>query len=178
MLDVFLWPLTVPSFFLPLILRVWVSSWAAHCLLKHTSAMSIDLCIFSYAILIIFAHRLHRTAMSFTSPSWFHLIMTIAVLSLFWSSKTFWSQMSSMVQNSAVCIVTRTPSIDHITPVLQQRHWLPVKCCILISRFFFWPLKSFITCCSSSVSFWTPQSQILLCHSTHYTICPLDYRGV
>ncbi|KAJ8252002.1 hypothetical protein COCON_G00213140 [Conger conger] len=32
-----------------------------------------------------------------------------------------------LVQNSAARIITRTPSIDHITPVLQQLHWLPVK---------------------------------------------------
>uniref|UniRef100_A0A8C6LJ28 Reverse transcriptase domain-containing protein n=1 Tax=Nothobranchius furzeri TaxID=105023 RepID=A0A8C6LJ28_NOTFU len=32
-----------------------------------------------------------------------------------------------MVQNSAARIITRTPSFHHITPVLQQLHWLPVK---------------------------------------------------
>uniref|UniRef100_A0A8P4GUB4 Reverse transcriptase domain-containing protein n=1 Tax=Dicentrarchus labrax TaxID=13489 RepID=A0A8P4GUB4_DICLA len=32
-----------------------------------------------------------------------------------------------LVQNSAARIITRTPSIHHITPVLQQLHWLPVK---------------------------------------------------
>uniref|UniRef100_A0A669BU93 Reverse transcriptase domain-containing protein n=1 Tax=Oreochromis niloticus TaxID=8128 RepID=A0A669BU93_ORENI len=31
------------------------------------------------------------------------------------------------IQNSAARIITRTPSIHHITPVLQQLHWLPVK---------------------------------------------------
>jgi len=31
-----------------------------------------------------------------------------------------------MVQNSAARIITRTPSIYHITPILQQLHWLPV----------------------------------------------------
>uniref|UniRef100_A0A3P9LRF3 Reverse transcriptase domain-containing protein n=1 Tax=Oryzias latipes TaxID=8090 RepID=A0A3P9LRF3_ORYLA len=31
-----------------------------------------------------------------------------------------------MVQNSAACIITRTPSINHITPILQQLHWLPI----------------------------------------------------
>nr|XP_033933927.1 uncharacterized protein LOC117442044 isoform X1 [Pseudochaenichthys georgianus] len=31
------------------------------------------------------------------------------------------------VQNSAARIITRTPFINHITPVLQQLHWLPVK---------------------------------------------------
>ncbi|KAK5918988.1 hypothetical protein CgunFtcFv8_022921 [Champsocephalus gunnari] len=32
-----------------------------------------------------------------------------------------------LVQNSAARIIARTPSINHITPVLQQLHWLPVK---------------------------------------------------
>ncbi|XP_030257910.1 uncharacterized protein LOC115572203 [Sparus aurata] len=32
-----------------------------------------------------------------------------------------------LVQNSAARVITRTPSIHHITPVLQQLHWLPVK---------------------------------------------------
>uniref|UniRef100_A0A8C7ZVF8 Reverse transcriptase domain-containing protein n=1 Tax=Oryzias sinensis TaxID=183150 RepID=A0A8C7ZVF8_9TELE len=31
-----------------------------------------------------------------------------------------------LVQNSAARIITQTPSIHHITPVLQQLHWLPV----------------------------------------------------
>ncbi|KAK7880132.1 hypothetical protein WMY93_033199 [Mugilogobius chulae] len=31
-----------------------------------------------------------------------------------------------LVQNSAACIITHTPSISHITPVLQQLHWLPI----------------------------------------------------
>lgn len=32
-----------------------------------------------------------------------------------------------LVQNSAARIITRTPSFHHITPILQQLHWLPVK---------------------------------------------------
>uniref|UniRef100_A0A3B3CVM8 Reverse transcriptase domain-containing protein n=1 Tax=Oryzias melastigma TaxID=30732 RepID=A0A3B3CVM8_ORYME len=32
-----------------------------------------------------------------------------------------------LVQNSAARIVSRTPSFHHITPVLQQLHWLPIK---------------------------------------------------
>uniref|UniRef100_A0A8C4S9R2 Reverse transcriptase domain-containing protein n=1 Tax=Erpetoichthys calabaricus TaxID=27687 RepID=A0A8C4S9R2_ERPCA len=32
-----------------------------------------------------------------------------------------------LVQNSAARIITRAPSIHHITPILQQLHWLPVK---------------------------------------------------
>uniref|UniRef100_A0A8C7Y7R4 Reverse transcriptase domain-containing protein n=1 Tax=Oryzias sinensis TaxID=183150 RepID=A0A8C7Y7R4_9TELE len=31
-----------------------------------------------------------------------------------------------LVQNSAARIITRTPSFHHITPILQQLHWLPV----------------------------------------------------
>ena len=32
-----------------------------------------------------------------------------------------------VVQNNASCLVTRTPSRAHITPVLQDLHWLPVR---------------------------------------------------
>uniref|UniRef100_A0A3B1KDD6 Reverse transcriptase domain-containing protein n=1 Tax=Astyanax mexicanus TaxID=7994 RepID=A0A3B1KDD6_ASTMX len=32
-----------------------------------------------------------------------------------------------LVQNSAARIISRTPTFHHITPVLQQLHWLPVK---------------------------------------------------
>uniref|UniRef100_A0A8C6S4U4 Reverse transcriptase domain-containing protein n=1 Tax=Neogobius melanostomus TaxID=47308 RepID=A0A8C6S4U4_9GOBI len=31
-----------------------------------------------------------------------------------------------LVQNAAARIITHTPSINHITPVLQQLHWLPI----------------------------------------------------
>ena len=32
-----------------------------------------------------------------------------------------------LVQNAAARIITRTPFIEHITPALQQLHWLPIK---------------------------------------------------
>uniref|UniRef100_A0A8C7ZNN8 Reverse transcriptase domain-containing protein n=1 Tax=Oryzias sinensis TaxID=183150 RepID=A0A8C7ZNN8_9TELE len=32
-----------------------------------------------------------------------------------------------LLQNSAACIITRTPLSYHITPVLQNLHWLPIK---------------------------------------------------
>ena len=32
------------------------------------------------------------------------------------------------IQNKAARIVTRTPRLHHITPVLKQLHWLPVEC--------------------------------------------------
>ena len=32
-----------------------------------------------------------------------------------------------LIQNKAALIITRTPSIEHITPALQQLHWLPIK---------------------------------------------------
>lgn len=32
-----------------------------------------------------------------------------------------------LVQNAAARIITRTPVISHITPVLRQLHWLPIK---------------------------------------------------
>ncbi len=35
-----------------------------------------------------------------------------------------------LIQNSAARIITRTSSLQHITPSLQQLHWLPIKFCI------------------------------------------------
>ena len=36
-----------------------------------------------------------------------------------------------LAQNcSAARVITRTPSAEHITPALQQLHWLPIKSCI------------------------------------------------
>ena len=35
------------------------------------------------------------------------------------------------IQNSAAGLVTRTRFSDHITPVLRDLHWLPVKFCIM-----------------------------------------------
>ena len=32
-----------------------------------------------------------------------------------------------LVQNSAARVLSRSPSFEHISPVLQQLHWLPVK---------------------------------------------------
>uniref|UniRef100_A0A3B3QUE0 Reverse transcriptase domain-containing protein n=1 Tax=Paramormyrops kingsleyae TaxID=1676925 RepID=A0A3B3QUE0_9TELE len=32
-----------------------------------------------------------------------------------------------LVQNSTARIITRTPSVHHITPILQELHWLPVR---------------------------------------------------
>ena len=34
------------------------------------------------------------------------------------------------IQNMAARVITFTPRRDHITPVLKDIHWLPVKCCI------------------------------------------------
>jgi len=31
------------------------------------------------------------------------------------------------VQNAAACLITSTRRCEHITPVLQQMHWLPVR---------------------------------------------------
>ncbi|KAK7890884.1 hypothetical protein WMY93_022847 [Mugilogobius chulae] len=36
-------------------------------------------------------------------------------------------QKLQLLQNSAARIITRTPSFHHITPILQQLHWLPIK---------------------------------------------------
>ena len=40
--------------------------------------------------------------------------------------------MLQRIQNSAARLVTRTCFSDHITPVLSDLHWLPVKFCIYV----------------------------------------------
>ncbi len=35
-----------------------------------------------------------------------------------------------MVQNAAARVLTRSRKYDHITPILQSLHWLPIKYCI------------------------------------------------
>ncbi len=36
------------------------------------------------------------------------------------------------VQNSAACTLTGAPCREHITPVLQDLHWLPVRCRVIL----------------------------------------------
>ena len=38
------------------------------------------------------------------------------------------------IQNKAARMISRVPSSQHITPVLQQLHWLPVRCRIAYRR--------------------------------------------
>ncbi len=35
-----------------------------------------------------------------------------------------------IVQNAAARVLTRSRKYDHITPILQSLHWLPIKFCI------------------------------------------------
>ncbi len=35
-----------------------------------------------------------------------------------------------IVQNAAAGVLTRSRKYDHITPILQSLHWLPIKFCI------------------------------------------------
>lgn len=81
-----------------------------------------------------------------------------------------------MVLNSAAHIITRSLSIDQISPVLQKLHLLP-----LILRFCFSPLRPFISLLlciflNSFIYIHTlphPQS-----HPTHYSVSQLYYRVV
>ena len=36
-----------------------------------------------------------------------------------------------MIQNEAAHMVSRTRKYDHISPVLRQLHWLPIKKCVV-----------------------------------------------
>ena len=46
-----------------------------------------------------------------------------------------------LAQNAAARMLTRTRKVDHISPVLQRLHWLPVRYRI-ISNFFFSHMES------------------------------------
>ena len=45
------------------------------------------------------------------------------------------------IQNTATRVVTRTRKYDHITPVLKQLHWLPVRYRIVLLKFSYWFTK-------------------------------------
>ena len=73
------------------------------------------------------------------------------------------TQMESLqkIQNKAARMISRVPFSQHITPVLQQLHWLPVCCCIIY-------LRSWLLCSRAcmhlllptSLNLWTPESWI------------------
>ena len=45
------------------------------------------------------------------------------------------------IQNTAARVVTRTRKFDHITPVLKQLHWLPVRYRIVFKILLYWSTK-------------------------------------
>ena len=61
-------------------------------------------------------------------------------------TRTFQSFMAYQLQNAAARLISRTPKSHHITPILQQLHWLPIKDRIsssfLLSRHFMDLLQS------------------------------------
>ncbi len=84
-----------------------------------------------------------------------------------------------LVQNSAVHIITCSPYIHHITPILKQLHWLPITYSIDY-KILLLTFKAFII--SPSISFWPPPychtcslSQILFLHPSHFSACSPYY---
>uniref|UniRef100_A0A3Q3FEU2 Reverse transcriptase domain-containing protein n=1 Tax=Labrus bergylta TaxID=56723 RepID=A0A3Q3FEU2_9LABR len=81
-----------------------------------------------------------------------------------------------LVQNSAARIIIRTPSMNHITPVLQQLHWLPVKYRITLKILLltFKAIHNLTPLYLSELNSHQhtyPHSQFFFFHSTHCTTC-------
>ena len=101
---------------------------------KHTSIISLSLHMSIYAISIAYAHLLHLTPLLFPYMPW----LTIATLSSLVFLTTFnWSEFSCPYHYHNL-------SMEHITLVLQQLHWLPVKYCVHF-KILLLPLRLFIT---------------------------------
>lgn len=87
------------------------------------------------------------------------------------------------MQNSATRIITRTSYISHITPVLQQLHWLPIENRIINRK-----APPYIQGHQSSCSYVShrappyqrthPFSQSLFVHPAHPPTCTPGYHGV
>uniref|UniRef100_A0A3Q3F497 Reverse transcriptase domain-containing protein n=1 Tax=Labrus bergylta TaxID=56723 RepID=A0A3Q3F497_9LABR len=87
-----------------------------------------------------------------------------------------------LVQNSAARIITRTPSVNHITPVLQQLHWLPVKHRITF-KILLLTFKAIHNLAPLYISELLhinipTHSQVFFFHSTHCTTRPPVHHGV
>ncbi len=45
-----------------------------------------------------------------------------------------------IVQNAAARVLTRSRKYDHITPILQSLHWLPIKFRI-VTKYYYLPIR-------------------------------------
>ncbi len=117
--------LTVPPFLLLVRLGTWGSSLTAPFHLKLTLTVQSGLVTFTFVILLAFVHLSPHTVLPslFTHSSPLASI-TVIPFYLVYHKLLHKLQLS---QNSAARIITRTPSLQHITPSLQQLHWLPIK---------------------------------------------------
>lgn len=106
--------LIAAQFLLPLRLRVWVWSTTAHYHSNVTSIISLCLC------------NINRLC-PFSTPSNTTSLVNTLVSTCLFQLPLFWS---------AAHIISRAPSIHHITPVLQQLHWVHVKYCIDLKTLF------------------------------------------
>lgn len=100
--------LIAAQFLLPLKLRVWVWSTDEHYHSKVTSITSLCLC------------KVNCLRPSLTLSNTTDLVYTL-VSSWLFQLPSLWF---------AARIISRAPSVHHISPVLQQHHWFQVKYCI------------------------------------------------
>ncbi len=117
----------VPLFLLLVRLGTWGSSLTAPFHLKLTSTIQPGLVTFTFVILLAFVHLSPHNAILV------HSLVTSCIdycNSLLFGLSHKLLHKLQLIQNSAAHIITRTPSLQHITPSLQQLHWLPIKFCI------------------------------------------------
>ncbi len=124
-LIVFLCSLTIMQYLLPYRLKVWVLSWIAHYPLKLKLIISRGLHTSTCVILIV--------SVPFSTNNTAVLVHTLVTSRIDYCNALFTGVPAKLlhklqlVQNSAARVLSRTPFNEHISPVLQQLHWLPVK---------------------------------------------------
>jgi len=110
-------------------------------LILNISVLSPKQCFFTYLngtpklpTVLTFKHRhcqCQRDILQFTEHRHTHITCKDAQYSSFWLVK-LWGlygifRSTRSFQNAAIRLITGTSRRDHITPVLRQLHWLPVR---------------------------------------------------
>ncbi len=121
-LVVFLYPLMVPPFLLLVRLGTWGSSLTAPDKFEAHINSTARSCYFH--LRNIARLRSSLTPHSILPFLFTHLspLASITVIPFYLIYHT--SHKLQLIQNSAARIITRTPSLQHITSSLQQHHWL------------------------------------------------------
>ena len=162
--------------------RVWVSSWIAPYHFSPISIMSLGQLTSIYVTSLACAHLSPPTVLKFWFTPWSHRVWTTATLSSLVYLLCRYINYNWYKTLQPVSLLKKN-SISHITPVLQQLHWLPIKYCI-IYKILLLTFKA-INNLGPSVSYRAPPyqdthpfSQIVFLHPAHPPSSPPGYHGV